>query len=988
MSTNPDDRARLNPERWRRIGAVLDRISDVDLRARPELLADACHTEGIRLDEVEPFLEAERRSSLFPECLDPAILDDALRDHDGIRANRLAPGDRLGPYEVVDCLGAGGMGEVYKARDARLGRIVAIKLLNADLATRPEGRVRFAREARVISGLNHPHICTLHDVGAHESIAGSDQAVDFLVMELVEGETLAARLMRGALPMKDALEYSAQIADALAAAHRQGIVHRDLKPANVMITTHGVKLLDFGLAALRSPHRPLDGVVSAGVTAEGTILGTLQYMAPEQVQGKPADERSDVFALGAIAYEMVTGRRAFEGENAASIIAAVIERDPPAMLPMRPDIPPALESTIRTCLAKDPNDRWQSTADLRRHLREIAARPDASIPPPARARESLFSRRRAQWAIVALVVLTVAGLAIVLRPGTRAIPPPPLSRFALPPPDGHRYADKQILAPDGRRLAFVAIHENGQRALWTRALDALAPQRLAGTEGAYHPFWSPGGDAVGFFAGSTLKKVDLATGTVETICRCDTGNGGGGSWNRDGVILFSKGLVADTLWRVPASGGTPVAVLPPQIGFSANVWPQFLADGERFFWLAVRAEKSGAYVGRLHTPDRTLILESSSANGATRASYAAGHLFFLRNHALMAQPFDVERLTLSGEPTRLVEEVEQTAPGRSFFDVAGDVLTYRQSVVAQNTARLRWFDRTGRDLGTLSGVGAYGDVALSRDGRYALANVRGASDATAGSLLRIDTASGTSTPVTSGGAPVWAPDGSRFAAAGGRGRGPRPRVLSVDGTPLDELRAVFTGQAWPSDWSSDGRFIVGETLQATTLRDLFLVDTRGDRKTVRELLRAAGNQTAPRISPDGRWLAYASDEGGRVPDVYVRPFPEGAGLWRISAGGGRSPLWTQNGRELLYVAPDGGMMSVVIAPGSEFKAAAPQPLFRNDALHAGFNREAPFGRFYDASTDGRRFLVVEPIGVPPAAPIVIVLNWRQLLMRADSRGAR
>ena len=987
MSTNPDDRARLSPETWRRIGAVLDRVSDVDLRARPGLLADACHAEGVHPDEVEPFLDADRRATVFPERLDPAILDDALRAHGNALPGRLAPGDRLGPYEIVERLGSGGMGEVYKARDARLGRIVAIKLLTADLATRPEGRVRFAREARVISGLNHPHICTLHDVGAHESIAGSDQAVDFLVMELVEGETLAARLRRGALPMKDALEYSAQIADALAAAHRQGIVHRDLKPANVMITSHGVKLLDFGLAALRSPHRPLDGVVSAGVTAEGTILGTLQYMAPEQVQGRPADERSDVFALGAIAYEMVTGRRAFEGDNPASIIAAVIERDPPAMRPMRPDIPPALESTIRTCLAKDPNDRWHSTADLHRHLRELAARPDASIAP-ARARESLFSRPRAQWAIAAVVVLTVAAVAIVLRPGARAISLSPLSRFALAPPDGHRYADKQALAPDGRRLAFVAVDDKGQRALWTRALDALTPQRLSGTEDAHHPFWSPDGDAVGFFAGSMLKKVDLSTGTVETICKCDTGNGGGGSWNRDGVILFSKGLVPDTLWRVPASGGTPVAALPSQIGFSVNVWPQFLADGERFFWLAVRAEKSGAYVGRLHAPDRTLILESSSVNGATRASYAAGHLFFLRNLALMAQPFDVEQLTLSGEPTRLVEEVEQTAPGRSFFDVAGDVLTYRQSVVARNTARLRWFDRTGRDLGTLLGTGAYGDVALSRDGRYALANVRGAIDATAGSLLRIDIASGTSTPVTSGGAPVFSPDGSRFAAAGGRGRGPRPRVLSVDGTPLDELVAVFTSQAWPSDWSSDGRFIVGEALHSTTLRDLFLIDTRDDARTVRDLLLAPGNQTAPRISPDGRWLAYASDEGERVPEVYVRPFPEGPGLWRISVGGGRSPLWTQNGRELLYVDPDGAMMSVVITPGSEFKAAAPQLLFRSDALRAGFNREAPFGRFYDATTDGRRFLVVEPIGDPPAAPIVVVLNWRQLLVGTDRRGER
>ena len=983
MTNEAGHHAHLSPEVWQRIGAVLDRVSDVDVRACPEVLADACRTEGVRLDEVEPFLDAERRSSLFPECLDPAILAAALRHLDD-PASRLVSGDRLGPYEIIARLGAGGMGEVYQARDTRLGRMVAIKLLNGSLATRPEGRARFAREARIISGLNHPHICTLHDVGAHEAVAGSDRAVDFLVMELVAGETLAARLMRGPLPVKDALEYCAQIADALAAAHRQGVVHRDLKPANVMITSHGAKLLDFGLASLRSSGPIGEGVASGGVTAEGTILGTLQYMAPEQVQGKAADERSDVFAFGAIAYEMVTARRAFEGENPASIIAAVMEREPPPMFSIRPDVPAALERTIRTCLAKDPNERWQSAADLRRHLREIAVRPDGDIPTPARTHASLVPTRRTAWGAAALAALIVAAFAFVFRPTAAPIALPPLSRFALPPPDGYRYADKQALALDGRRLAFVAVDATGQRTLWTRALDALAPQRLAGTEGAYHPFWSPRGDALGFFAGSVLKKVDLATGTVENVCKCDTGNGGGGSWSRNDVILFSKGLVPDTLWRVPASGGMPAPALTPETGFGANVWPQFLADGERFIWLAVRSQKSNAYVGRLDAPDRTPLIESTTSEGATRAFYAAGHLFFLRNQALMAQPFDIERLAPSGEPTRLIEEVEQTAPGRSFFDVAGEILTYRQSVVSQNTARLRWFDRTGRDAGTLLGIASYGDVALSRDGRYALSNVRGGADASNGSLLRIDIVSGTSTPVAAGGSPVWGPDNRRFAAAGGRGRGPRPWILSADGTPIDALLPVFASQAWPSDWSSDGRFIVGEALHATTLRDLFLVDLHDDSRTVRELVATPGNQTSPRISPDGRWLAYASDEGGRLPEVYVRPFPEGPGIWRISTAGGRQPLWTQNGRELVYVAPDGTLMSVNIAAGKEFVARAPEPLFRTEALRAGFNREAPFGRFYDATADGRRFLVIEPIGEPPVAPIVVVLNWRQLLARTSA----
>jgi serine/threonine protein kinase len=970
-----------SPESWRRICAVLDRVTAVDVRSRAESLADACAAEGISVEDVRPYLDAGHEAARWPEQIDPALVGEVLRDFAGTGLP-LAPGDRLGPYEVIALVGTGGMGEVYKARDTRLDRIVALKRLQADLAARTKGRLRFEREARAISALNHPHICTLFDVGGHEG-------VDYLVMELLEGETLESRLRRGALSTGAAVEYAAQIAEALAAAHRRGFVHRDLKPANIMITPDGVKLLDFGLAGLRTDREWPGGLDVEALTADGAVIGTVQYMAPEQLQGLAVDARADLFALGAVVYEMLTGRRAFERDSAAQSVAAVLENDPPPVEDVRPDVPRPLAWAIGQCLAKDRDRRWESASDLSRYLRGVAGRRVAGPVPPANPRRYLVA------ALLTATAIAAAASAVLLlrRDATATSPPPALSRFEIQPPTGHVFDRMHAVSPDGSRIAFPTSRDN-ERALWVRAIDALTPQLLPGTDGAAYPFWSPDGRFIAFFAGNTLKKIDLATGSVETICKCETGTGGGGTWNRDGIILFSKGLVVSPLWQVPASGGLAVALPPIATGGGAeidrigpNAWPQFLPDGRHFLFLTGAQAAPGLYVGALGSTDYKRILQFArgprAGGGAevvrnptdrTRGWYAGGFLFFLHQRSLMAQRFDVDRLEMVGSPIRLVEEVEQTAPGRSAFSVSGNVLAYRPRTEERTRLRLTWFDRSGRESRSV-GEAPYNGIALSHDGRFVLASAGPAG------VLRIDTENGIPTPMGfQGQTPVWAPGGARFSIAGGPAGGPFPAIVDAATREAKLVDAPLNGQAWPSDWSRDGRYLVGEMLNSETLLDVWAADVVAMPPKIRYLTRAAGNQQDQRISPDGRWVAYASNERSNSFEVYVRPFPEGPGNWRVSTAGGRLPTWTSDARALLYVAPDGTLMETKVASGTEFHATAPQPLFRHAALARGFNRDAQFGRPYD-TIDGQRFLVAVPVSEPPPVPIVVVLNWERLLTR-------
>ena len=971
----------MNSDLWRRIGLVLDRVHDTDPAHAAEVLARACASEGLRPEQVEPYLAAERDATGTPDQIDPALLAAAvhtLAEDDGNPT--LQAGEQLGHYQIVEPLGAGGMGEVYKARDTRLGRNVAVKILRSHLAAQAEGRARFDREARAISGLNHPHICTLHDVGRHHTI-------DFLVMELVEGETLAERLRRGPIPIADVLRYAIQMAEALAAAHGAGITHRDLKPANVMLTAHGVKLLDFGVAALR-PQGDVLGTMGAGpVTAEGTIVGTLNYMAPEQLQGQPVDGRADLYALGVIVYEMLTGRRAFDATSPAGVVAAVLERDPEPLAAFRPDVPRALERAVSRCLARTPEQRWQSAADLAAHLQTIDPSATGTLGAPvtdSRSTGRTTSHRAIYW-ILAGVGAAALGLLAYVKLSPESNAPRATYRFALPPPDGTRYERVISISPDGRRIAFSAIDARDARMLWVRALDAVASQQIDGTHGALYPFWSPDGREIGFFADNKLKRVDLATGRVQIICA--TGLGGGATWNADGTILFAaNATVSPTrLLRVSASGG-PVAPVTQSPELGIHTWPHFLPDGRHYLHLRIESkrDRAGMFVGQLDTdepkplitaPLKDLRGERIEAENS-RAVYADNYVFFLRNRALLAQPFDPVGLTLSGEPSRIVDLVEQDAPGRSSFDVSSTGVLAYIGPAARDLVQLAWFNDRGHEIGRLGDAGPYRTFAISPDGRAILADREDDVANDRRSVVRFDANSGTPTPVRRAGTyPVWSPDGLSFVHRGGAGR-PVLRLTKTDGSDPQGKGLGVQLNAFPVDWSRDGRFVVGTAIRfETASRDLFVLEVASGALT----FPVASNfeEADPKLSPDGQWLAYAAADELNRWEVYVRPFQRTGGVWRVSRGGGRFPRWADDGRSLLYVKPDGTLARATLdARGSAINVTAIADLFHHDALTYEYNLPSPT---YPYDNTGNRFLVRLSVRRAAPEPINVIVNWQALV---------
>jgi len=888
----------------------------------------------------------------------------------------LSAGTRLGPYEIVAPIGAGGMGEVYRARDTRLERIVAIKVLPAHLSSNPDLRQRFEREARTISSLNHPHICTLHDIGHQDG-------TDFLVMEHLEGETLAQRLQKGPLPTDQLLRYSIQITDALDKAHRQGVTHRDLKPANVMLTKGGCKLLDFGLAKFR----PLDPVaqitqgtsegatVSAvpskkddKLTVEGTILGTFQYMAPEQLEGKEADARTDIFSLGAVLYEMATGRPAFQGRSRASLIAAILEHEPEPMAALQPMAPPALARVVETCLAKDPDQRWQTAHDVKLQLQWIAeGGSQAGVPVPVVARRRL--REQIWIAATMALAATVAGLLF-----TRPRPAPVEAgavRFSIPLPEKVTYALGGMLAlsPDGRRLAFGANTPEGKTMLWLRPLDSFTAQPQAGTEGAAYPFWSPDARFIAFFADRKLKKIELGGGSVETIC--EAGTGGGGTWNRDGVIVFAAQWEGP-LMRVPAAGGaaTPLTQLDAAHQEVFHLWPHFLPDGRHYLFVLYGRDNSGIYAGALDSQERKWLLAIESPSDASTVVYAPpGYLLFLRNRVLMAQPFDAARLELKGEAFRLAEGLEIRGPGVVPLSVAGSgALAYRLGAeigVMQPT----WFGRDGKPLGTVGPPGPYSYFDLSPDGRT-LAVARSEAQAPT-SLWLIDVTRGTVTRFTSdffSGAPRWSPEGDRLLFWSVRDSPPNLYLKPLSGAGEERLHRS-PNQSFPTDWSSDGRFIVYFTVDPKTRTDIWVLPLAGHRKAT-PLLQTPANEGSGRFSPDVKWLAFTSDESGKS-EVFVTSFPTPGRKWQISARGGSQPQWRGDGKELFYRAADNKVMYVAIKPGPAIDASVPRELFQMPTGAGGFL----------VARDGKRFLVNVEVAKPTPPPIQVVLNWTAGLRR-------
>ena len=805
----------------------------------------------------------------------------------------LSTGARLGPYEVLSAIGAGGMGEVYKARDTRLDRTVAIKVLPAGFAADPERRHRFELEARAVSALNHPHICVLHDVGSQDGI-------DFLVMEYLDGQSLAQRLRKGALPHAQVLELGAQIADALASAHRRGIVHRDLKPANIMLTKSGVKLLDFGLAKLKPQPSAAVGMASAlstqgPVTSPGAVMGTVPYMAPEQLEGKETDARTDLFAFGCVLYEMLTARRAFSGNTEASVISAIMTGEPAPLSTLQPLTPPALDRLVRRCLAKDPDDRWQHAADVAEQLRGISQ--DSVATDSVRAVTPRRRRRGLIWTLAAgaallVVIGLVAGFQFVHPSAT---PAPPL-RLTLSFPAEEALVTEDwnplALSPDGKTLVYVAMAK-GKQQLFLRRLDRDQVRPIPDTDGALAPFFSPDGLEIGFFdvVEGKLKKVALSEGGSTTLCAAAVPRGA--SWGPDGTIVFTPNMKSG-LWRVPATGGEPRAVTTPAAGTVVrHIWPQFLPDGDHVLFTLVDPPRlNRVAVVSLRTGDQRILLEN--AGGARYLP--TGHLIFQRGAVLFAVPFDLKRLAASGPPVMLLDDVFTTGLGFEYAVSAEGTLVYVPARVPQRT--LVWVDRRGAvEPVPLFQPGGYDTVALSPDGgRFAA--ITGEKGQTTG-LVVGDIARGTLSRSNSEGqflSAVWSPDGKRLAVSFQPSRPPGQAAklqgafwqsadLSTSPEPLTSESTLQ--QEFPTSFSPDGRWLLvsvynfNVTVPAHPNWDLFVLPLP-EARTLRPFLQTKAYHDHGRFSPDGRWVAYDSDESdqSKLPEVFVSTFPGPGPRWQ------------------------------------------------------------------------------------------------------------
>jgi len=879
----------------------------------------------------------------------------------------LGPGAKLGPYEVLAPLGAGGMGEVYRARDTRLDRTVALKVLPGHLAASPDLRQRFEREARAVSSLNHPHICSLFDVGQQDG-------TDYLVMEYLEGETLADRLGRGPLPTDQVLRYGIEIADALDKAHRQGIVHRDLKPGNVMLTKAGAKLLDFGLAKLQPAAAPAASVLSAMATAHrplteaGTVLGTFQYMAPEQLEGKEADARTDLFALGTILYEMATGRKAFSGKSQASLIAAILSADPPPLSSVQPLAPPALERLVKVCLAKDPDDRLQTAHDVMQELKWIAeAGSAAGVPAPVAARRR--SRERLAWVLVGLLALLSSALTVFVASWPRPAVQP--TRFLVPAPEGVSSVGYQTLSPDGRNLAILATVE-GVTSIWVRPLDSLEAHPLRGTEGVADDYmWSGDSASVAFVLKGRLNRLALSGGPSLTICEMK-GDLETGEWGRDGTILLSSSREG-VIYRVSASGGTPTAVTTVEKDAAEiQTFPTFLPDGRHFLYLARRSplETSAIYLASLDSPERRLLVPAES-----QASYAPpGHLLFVRGGTLMAQPFDVRALRVHGEAVPLADDVLYPGgtPYADFSVSANGTLAFRRKERVR--AQLTWLDRGGRAQGTIGAPGPYSQLALSPDGTR-LVVLREEASRRSREIWLFDLQRGSSRPVTEPGPysmPRWSHDGrSILFGAGFPGEQGELRRRAWDGTGSEEVLLKAEGLVRPLDVSPDGRVVAYMGLGPRGDSDILALPLTGE-KSASGLVQTPRNEGQAQFSPDGRWLAYAALEEARH-EAYVEPNPPAGGRWQVSVTGGFQPRWRSDGKEIFYLALDGTLMAVDVDPAPfGLKVGHPKALFRapvaTGQLWFGANH-------YVVAANGQRFLFASPLTGGALPPVTVVLNW-------------
>ena len=894
-------------------------------------------------------------------------------------------GQHLGPYEVLSAIGAGGMGEVYRARDTRLGRIVAIKILPDHVADRAGLRERFDREARTVANLNHPHICTLHDVGQQDG-------TDFLVMEYLEGETLAERLKKGPLPLEQVLQYAIEISDALDKAHRKGITHRDLKPGNIMLTKSGAKLLDFGLAKLKKDTAPANVTLSKvptedAVTAQGTILGTLQYMAPEQLEGKDADARTDIFAFGVVVYEMATGKKAFEGKSQASLIAKILETDPPPMSSLQPMTPPALDRVVKKCLSKEPEKRWQAASDVSDELKWIAEGGSQATSAATVAPKGIrtLGRRALILNLGALLLgLAITSLAVWNLKPAPATPPKPVTRLTITLPPGDQLAGLNYLAialsPDGSQLAYVA-RRGGRQQIYLRALDSLEARPVAGTEGANSPFFSPDGQWLGFFAAEKLKKVSANGGAAQILG--DAAVPTGASWGTQGTIAFTDALGA--LQQIPDAGGAPQPLTRLEKRETVFLWPEFLPGSKAVLFTAgsmanTATMRVGVYsIG--NGQRRDLI------SGATHPEYApSGQLVYAQQGTLMAVPFDAQRLAVTGAAVPVVEGVlqstfNQAAPQYS-ISPAGS-LVYIPGI--QGSLGLVWVGRNGAEQPLAAPAHAYDSPRISPDGRKIAVSIDGQIwlyDLSRETLTRLTFAGNTNNR------PVWTPDGKRIAFFSDK-EGPLNLFWQLaDGSGgLERLTTSENLVNAPTSFSPDGQLLAFNNVNpmAGEIWVLRLSDRSagsGQARKAQPFLRTPFNQGGSRFSPDGHWLAYISDESGRY-EVYVQSYPGPGGKWQISTEGGTEPAWNPNGRELFYRSGD-KMMAVEVTTQPSFAVGKPRVLFTGEYVLAS----VPVSN-YDVSPDGQRFLMVKPSEQTSSlTQIVVVQNWFEELKQKVPAGKK
>ncbi|MBI4468185.1 MAG: protein kinase [Acidobacteria bacterium] len=961
----------MTPERWRQVEEVVQEALVRDAANRAAYLSQACQGDESLRQEVEALLKNEVKVERFIE--NPALEVAAAR-----LAEEGAPswiGKSLGPYKVVERLGAGGMGEVYRARDSRLGREVAIKVVTAGFAAEGERLRRFEQEARAVGQLNHPNILMVHDIGTHES-------VPYMVSELLEGETLRVSLDRGALPVGKALDYATQIARGLAAAHEKGIVHRDLKPENVFLSSDGrVKILDFGLAKLKAP-RSRQEVVSEipGNTLHthpGMVMGTTGYMSPEQVQGREVDHRSDIFSFGVMLYEMLLGQRPFRGESAVEVMNAILKEEPPELGGTEASVHPALARVIAHCLEKSPDARFQSITDVAFNLEGMPGLLGSTPLISTSASKRVESHKRLRWVVGATMGLAALVLSSVSLIYFRSAPAdlPTVRSFILPPDNwsfcsvrggGDLSLGPVAVSPDGRRLAFVAESPEGNRLIWIRSLDALPAEVLPGTEGAGLPFWSPDSRFVAFFADRKLKKIDVSGGPP--VALCDAPDNRGGTWSQKGVIVFAPSI--RELYWVSDTGGVATAITNPDESRmeKSHRFPWFLPDGHTFLYLAIspanEREPGTIYAASLESSERKLILKANS-----NVVYSQGHLLFLREDTLMAQRFDPQQLATIADAFPIAQNVLfSSLTYRGVFSASESGILAYESGADKTDSQLTWLDRTGKTLGVLGEAARHRQLRLSPDGKRVAVTI---AEPRTGDIdiWAYDVARGLKTRFTFDAAEeralIWSPDGNHiFYNSEVKGFWDLYKK-AADGIGKEELLLESKFDKYPNSLTPDGRFLIYHTRNTKTAYDLWVLPLSGKREPF-PFLQTEFNEAGGQLSPDGRWLVYQSNVSGQS-EIYVAAFP-GPGLKRrISSSGGARVQWRADGKELFFQTRDDKFMAVEMRwKGGDLEIGAPRQLFE---LRWDSNES------YAVSPDGQRFLVNKAVQVKGPAPLTLVTNW-------------